>query len=121
MTITIKNILSINSKYKWQGYEFIMSDPTKNITCKISNSANCCERFGVYTECRLAEFLGAEYQSVDITNRKPTDEFDYMRIVDIEIQTNRGTILLQLYNEHNGYYPHDFFTQTEHSTKIESL
>jgi hypothetical protein len=42
-------------------------------------------------------------------------------IIEMHILTNRGIITLQLYNEHNGYYQHDFFTQSEHGTKIESL
>jgi hypothetical protein len=121
MATIIQNILSINNKYEWQGYEFKMSDKSKNITCKISNSANCCERFGVYTNCNLSDFIGAEYQSVNITTRAKTDEYDYMRIVDVTIQTNLGEIVIILYNDHNGYYPHDFFTQTEYGIKIESL
>ena len=97
-----------------------MSDHTKNIICKISNSANCCERFGVYTKCNLSDFIGADYQSVMVETKNP-NEYEYMRIVEITINTDRGAILIQLYNEHNGYYEHDFFTQTEHGTRIESL
>jgi hypothetical protein len=121
-TTTIQKILSINSKYEWQGYEFIMSNPSKNIICKISNIANCCENFGIHTNCNLSDFIGAEYKTVSIsTNPADEDGYDYMHIVHVTIQTDRGEILIQLYNEHNGYYPHDFFTQSEHGTKIESL
>ena len=121
-TTTIQHIYLINGKYEWQGYEIVMSDPSKNIICKISNSANCCERFGICTKSQLSDFIGAEYHSVSVKNHRTDDfEFEYMRIVDVAIQTNRGEILIQLYNEHNGFYPHDFFTQTEHGTKIESL
>jgi hypothetical protein len=121
MTTTIQTILSINDKYEWQGYEFIMSNRSKNIVCKISNIANCCERFGIHTKCNLSDFIGAEYQSVSVLTKPSSDEYDYMRIVEVTIQTDRGEILIQLYNEHNGYYPHDFFTQSEHGTKIESI
>ena len=120
-TATIQHIYPINGKYEWQGYEIVMSDQSKNIICKISNSANCCEKFGICTKSQLAYFIGSEYQSVRVSTRPQDDDYDYMHIVDVSIQTDRGEILIQLYNEHNGYYPHDFFTQTEHGTKIERL
>ena len=120
MTTTIQRIDIIESKYEWSGYTFVMSDTSKNITCKISNSPNCCEQFGIYTKQTLRDFIGAEYQSVNI-HKDVSNEYLVFSRVDVSISTNRGTILIQLYNEHNGYYPHDFFTQTEHSTKIESL
>jgi hypothetical protein len=121
MTTTIQQIDIIEEKYAWSGYTFTMSDISKNITCKISNSPNCCERFGIYTKDNLQHFIGAEYQSVNITKYVDWDECPLFASVNVSICTNRGTILIQLYNEHNGYYPHDFFTQTEHGTKIESL
>lgn len=118
--VTIQKIRVIDSKYRWAGYEFTMSDKSKNITCKISNSQNCCEKYGIYTKSVLQDFIGAEYHSVNVTKRIDNPR-NLLAIVEVSIHTNRGVILLQLYNEHNGYYPHDFFTQTEHSTKIESL
>ena len=122
MPVTIERINVIRGKYEWSGYTFIMSDPSKNITCKISNSQNCCERFGIYTKCKLEEFIGAEYYSVNITRNVNNGKYsDLFSSVEVSIRTNIGTILIILYNEHNGYYPHDFFTQTEHSTRIESL
>jgi hypothetical protein len=69
----------------------------------------------------LQSFVGAEYKSITTKTHEDPDNYDYMRIVDVAIQTNRGEILIQLYNEHNGYYPHDFFVQSEHGTKLESL
>jgi hypothetical protein len=123
MSITIQHIYLIDDPYEWQGYKIVMSDPSKNIVCKISNIANCCERFGIFVNNELTTFIGAEYQSVSIPKRedKVNDWHDGMRIVDVAIQTDRGEILIQLYNEHNGYYRHDFFTETEHGTTIQSL
>ena len=122
MPVTIERIDVIRGKYEWSGYTFIMSDSSKNITCKISNSQNCCERFGIYTKCKLEEFIGAEYYSVNITRNVNNEKYSNLfASVEVSICTNIGTILIILYNEHNGYYPHDFFTQTEHSTRIESL
>lgn len=125
MSVTIQHIYLIDDPYQWQGYEIVMSDPSKNIVCKISNSANCCEKFGVCTENTMSDFIGAEYKSVEIINREDEDAedswYDGMRIVEVAIQTDRGEIRIQLFNEHNGYYRHDFFTQSEHGTDIQSL
>ena len=121
MATIIQNIITVDNKREWNGYKFIMSDPTKNIICKISNIANCCEKFGIYTKSNLSDFIGAEYQSVTVSTRPPSDKYDSTHIVEVAVQTDRGEILIQLYNEHNGYYPHDFFTQSEHGTKIERL
>ena len=121
MPVTIQRIKVIHSKYEWAGYHFSMSDPSKNITCKISNSANCCEQFGIYTKCKLQDFVGAEYYSVNVSKTVDSECGSISATVNVSIETDRGTILVQLYNEHNGYYEHEFYTQTEYSTKIESL
>ena len=36
-----------------------------------------------------------------------------MNILNIKISTSKGDIIIDFYNEHNGYYPHDVFIQTE--------
>jgi hypothetical protein len=121
MKTTIVRIEKHETKYEWLGYTIHMSDRSKNITCKISNAANCCEKFGVHVQnTNLSEFIGAEYQAVYITE-KITNDCDLVVIVQISIHTNRGPIVIQLYNEHNGYYAHDFYIQTEYGMKIEKL
>ncbi len=122
MSTLIDRIEKHDSECEWLGYTVHMSDPKKNITCKISNLANCCEKFGVYVpdSATLSEFVGAEYQAVYVTETI-TNDMDLMVIVQISIHTNRGPIVFQLFNEHNGYYPHDFFVQTEYGSQIETL
>jgi hypothetical protein len=99
-----------------------MSDPSKNITCKIQNGQKCYEKFGIHTENDLNNFIGAEYNSVHIgeviSNR---EDYDYMVSIEITIDTNKGKMKIQFYNEHNGYYSHDVFIQTEHESKHVSL
>lgn len=112
MDTTIQRIESFDDPNYWLGHTFVMSDSTKNITCKIENSRNCCEKWGVYTESKLDDFIGAEYYSIDIRKVK-TDKYDEMKSIIITIDTNRGKITIHLYNEHNGYYEHDVFIQSE--------
>ena len=120
MAVIIQEIEILDSEHIWLGYVFRMSDSSKDIVCKISNEQKCYERFGIYTSCKLQDFVGAEYISVNIKKSEKRD-MDFLMIIEMHILTNRGIITLQLYNEHNGYYQHDFFTQSEHGTKIESL
>jgi hypothetical protein len=106
----ITQIDTLDDPLFWMGYKFTMSDKTKNITCKIDNSAKCCEKWGAYTKSKLSEFIGAEYRGMNVSKIKK-DEYDFMRIIDVTIQTNRGDIVIHVYNEHNGFYSHDVFIE----------
>jgi hypothetical protein len=110
----ITNIETFDYPEYWMGYRIVMSDTTKNIICKIQNARNCCEKWGIYTKNNLNAFIGAEYYSIDICKQNKK-KYEEMRIVDITVATNRGNITLHLYNEHNGYYSHDVFIQSEKS------
>jgi len=114
----IQKITTLNNNGHWLGYKIKMNNSSKNIICKIENNQQCCERFGVYTMNELNNFIGAEYHSVDIGNVVFNDgDYDNMAIIEIFINTNRGKICIQFYNEHNGYYSHDVFIQTEDGIK----
>lgn len=110
---TIKSIETFDDPGHWMGYQIIMSDTTKNITCKIENEHICCEKWGIHTKSTLNGFIGAEYYSIDISPIQE-EKYDEMRSVIITIATNRGNIALYLYNEHNGYYSHGVFIESEH-------
>ena len=116
----ITNIETFNDPSYWMGYRIIMSDATKNITGKIENTRNCCEKWGIHTKSNLNEFIGAEYYSIHICEQK-RKKYEEMRMVDITVTTNRGNITLHLYNEHNGYYLHDVFIQSENGIQIIKL
>jgi len=117
---TILNIETFDEPEHWLGHRIIMSDATKNITCKIDNRHICCEKWGVYTNATLSDFVGAEYCSIDISDIQ-SEKYELMKKIDITITTNRGTITIQLYNEHNSYYPHDVFIESEKGIKLMNL
>ena len=112
----IKNIETFDDEEYWMGYKIMVNDSTKNITCKIENARNCCEKWGIHTKSKLDEFIGAEYYSIEVSNIQKK-EYDEMRMVTITISTNRGNIILHLYNQHNGYYSHDVFIESEKGIK----
>ena len=123
--ITIQHIEIFDDPHRWKGYKITMNDTTKNITCKISNEQDCCEVYGAHcTNTSLDDFIGAQYHSVHITKDVKDEVEDCGDIsirIDITILTDRGQITIQLYNEHNRYYPHDFFIETEHGMTQEYL
>jgi hypothetical protein len=116
----IKSIETFDNPDYWVGHKFIMSDSSMDITCKMENSHKCCEKWGVYTESNLNEFIGAEYYSLDVVE-KNTDKYDYMYMVTLTINTSKGKIIIYFYNEHNGYYSHDVFIQSNSCIKTISL
>jgi hypothetical protein len=119
---TIENITLFNEPNEWWGYTFTMSDTSKNITCKIENFHKCCEKWGVYTDSVLNDFIGSEYHSIDIEDvNSNREDYDEMVTMKIHINTNKGKITIQFYNEHNGYYTHDVFIQTIQGHKYISL
>lgn len=113
----IKSIETFDDPNNWMGYEIKMSDSKKNITCKIENYSKCCEVWGVSTKSDVNKFIGAEYNSIDVSEIKSND-CDEMIIIDITITTNKGNIILQFYNEHNGFYSHDLYIQSETGINI---
>jgi len=106
----IENIETFENGYKWLGYKITMSNPDTNIIAKISNSLNCCESWGIYTKAKFEDFIGATYQDVNISDVEYDGDMGSiceMRSIYLTIITDRGDIVLQFYNEHNGYYQHD--------------
>ena len=116
----ITNIQTFDNHKKWMGYEITMNDPTKNIICKIDNIDRCCENWGIHTKDNIIEFIGAEFNSIDVSKIK-CNRYDEMSIIDITISTDKGNFVLQFYNQHNGYYSHDVYIQTEQGVSIIKL
>jgi hypothetical protein len=103
----------------WIGYKIHMSDSSKNIICKISNDRVCCENYDVVFDESINknDFIGAEYLSVKVVypddtldDDKYNDETQEVRVI---INTSIGEMKLYIYNEHNGYYRHEYYLQTE--------
>ena len=115
-SVNIKEIETFDDPGHWMGYKIIMNDNTKNITCKIENDHKCCEKWGIHTKSNLNEFIAAEYQSINIRKIKKEDDGE-MKMVTITVSTNRGNIILHLYNQHNGFYSHDVFIESEKGIK----
>lgn len=120
--IIITNVEHIKDGLCWEGYKITMSDPIKNIVCKISSRSQCCETFGVYcNKSNIKELIGQQYQSVSITYPVFDDnDFSELKLV-LSIITNVETVEIELFNYHNGYYQHDYYIKTEFEEKNDSF
>lgn len=121
--ITITNVEHINDGIRWDGYKITMSDQTKNIVCKISNKAQCCETFGVYcNKSNITELIGQQYLSVSITYPIIEEKYDFSKLkIVLSMITNVETVEFELFNYHNGYYPHGYYIKTEFEEKNDSF
>lgn len=79
----------------------------------ITNAQDCCEHWGyLASEDDLDRFVGAELRSVEIVDKEMNvTTYDYSQVdrgeaVFVNFVTDRGTLQLVAYNEHNGYYGH---------------
>jgi len=111
------------------------------IIAKISNTQECCEEYGVFAMCNeenminsLQSYVGKELVNVDVFTR----DFDrdgilnkYEKVLNEQdktislIKTELGSELIirlsfmndehpldiMMFNNHNGYYPHDIYLQ----------
>jgi hypothetical protein len=120
-SVIITKIETIKNNVQWDGYKIEMSDDSKNIICKIDNRQDCCEVFGIFSPDSkdFDKFIGAKYLSVNFKVIHPDN--DLMNEFVVTIHTNKGDIKLILYNQHEGYYPHDIYFQSENETSIFSI
>jgi hypothetical protein len=123
---TIVQIEHRNSK--WIGYNIQLSDDT-SIVVKLDNHEQCCEKFGAYIQVDgkfiddgaiTAEFpfIGAQIVSIEVSDIETSEhakhDTEYRNpsnsevMLYVTITTSKGSLVIYLYNEHNGYYPHEY-------------
>lgn len=96
------------------GYDgYIITTNKQTIKVGISNDQSCCENWGyLTTNDNLSEFVGATLVSIATVdtalNVKAIKEADLYEpnMMFVNFSTDRGTMQLVAYNDHNGYYGH---------------
>ena len=102
----------------YEGYSIITNKQT--IEIGISDYQKCCEDAGyMSSEDDFKDFIGAEILSIESVdtakNVKKLEENVYYReacCMFVNINTNKGTFQIVLYNEHNGYYGHSAYVKS---------
>lgn len=111
----------------YDGYQIITDNQT--IQIGISNSQDCCERFGcIITNDEIVDFIGSELLGVSITdtalNNKKIDELEYLDCggaMFVNLETSKGLLQFVAYNAHNGYYGHETVLVSKQVNHRESL
>ncbi len=112
--------------------EIIMPDSSiKKFSIGISNEQSCCEDFGVHVRLSgqnldLVENDNLIRDPIKIsssprwayanTNSSSEDNF-----ADVVIETEKGKLEIELYNNHNGYYSHTIFYEYDGYKDTQSL
>lgn len=107
-----------------EGYQIITDKQT--IILGIENGQSCCEDWGyMLSNDTPDEFIGAELNSIHITDRALKDvEVPNVYegcIMFVNIETSKGTLQFVAYNDHNGYYGHEAGVVSIELTHSESL
>ena len=102
-------------------YEGFFIETNKGTICLgIDDYQHCCERSGFHIECKeedLGYYIGAKILEivweVGLIPEKEKDitEFDTNQALPLLIKTSKGDIDLWVYNEHNGYYAHNYLVK----------
>jgi hypothetical protein len=107
----------------YYGFRLLTSNPNFNITTQIDNEKNCTEHFGGTirvsdtnaidpsllnngTSEDFNKFNGATIVVEPTIEILETKKGDYSIVILVTVLTDKGTIFMSLYNEHNGYYKH---------------
>ena len=104
-----------NPNDNWLGYAFRLSDPKKSMLIQIEN-LQAEDRVGVKVRGSLNAIIGKEYYGVK-TSRIYHYPNGYV-CLHVEIETSGGCLVLELYNEHNGFYLHEARIRTEHGSNV---
>ena len=109
----ILSITEITKDYM-SGYK-VITDNT-SILVMISNCQQCCEDWGYFSsEEDTSYFIGATLRAINLVDtaldvhriKEVEDGLQEKDIQFVNFETDRGTLQLAVYNEHNGYYGHD--------------
>ena len=69
------------------------------------NGQSCCEHRYMNCDDNLSSLVGEEFRSIKLGESSHTDhDYDVTDIQFLKFQTNKDSITIANYNEHNGYY-----------------
>jgi hypothetical protein len=99
-------------KHDFDGYAIETNE--RIIKVGVENGQSCCEDWGyLTTNDTLQEFVGAKLLGIKLVDTalkvEPINEKNFYEAstMFVNFETDRGTMQLVAYNDHNGYYGHD--------------
>lgn len=92
----------------------LIKTDAEDIRIGIDGYQSCCEHFGynlLYpNDLKAEDFIGEEIMGVFAITECPADldSYAYNDGVTYGVATNKGVIVLNVFNSHNGYYGHGY-------------
>ena len=78
---------------------------TDGSTLMLFDSArSCCEHRYMHTDDDLSALVGATFLGVDVLDGPTTGEDETTECTFMHVKTSKGTVVVNTYNSHNGYY-----------------
>lgn len=120
-----------HDKYPTHGDGYKITTNEQEILIVVDNSSSCCEQWGYFSsEDNLKDFVGAEINNINLVdtalNVKAMEKeipygVDCGDTMFVNIETNKGTLQLAVYNSHNGYYGHTAYLKSKQLTETRGL
>lgn len=94
----------------YDGYKVTTTE--QEIIVAISSFQCCCENWGsLISNSNSEEFVGAELNDIKLSdscfNEATIPNLDYGGgVLNVNLETSKGSLQISLYNSHNGYYSH---------------
>src|SRR5690606_32408818 len=109
-----------NKKRIDSGDGFKVTTNKQEILFLVDDGQNCCESWGqIFMNDNPQDFLNAEILNIDkvdiALDKKKIDDLgslDQGEVSFLNINTDRGTLQLAVYDSHNGYYGHSVYIRS---------
>lgn len=116
-TIPAKNVHGYGQAVtRWDYYQ-IDVDGGNYLKIAIDNYQSCCEHWGIVNRKEKDEstIIGGTITNltIDVSNKRDQRTEDYSNSVTITLTTTNGPLTIYLFNEHNGYYSHQYYIRTK--------
>lgn len=110
--------------YDNKGDGFVITTDRQEIKFLISSNAQCCESWGqIFMNDNPQDFIGSKIINIETIgtalDKKKIDDLgsiDCGEISFLNINTDKGTLQLAVYDSHNGYYGHSVFIRSNQLT-----
>lgn len=105
---------------------YVVTTDKQVIRMGIDGDPQCCEVWGHFaSEDDFDQFIGAELLRINLVDQAlrvyELKESEYACLMFVNLETDRGVLQFVVYNDHNGYYSHQAFVESEQLSHSEYI
>ena len=92
-------------------YKIWFENPANFVRISFDIERGCYENFNFSSiphEDNFEQFVGAKIEHIKVVDTSEHDCCEYKNTVRLFIETTVGELFIEMFNEHNGYYSHDY-------------